>query len=63
MLGVWVLSTLSIHADDVLEDRRTVGLPRVQVLRRRTVLPTPRAPDGCVDAMSTRVIDYRLSFT
>ena len=44
-----------------------VGLPRV--LRRRTALPTPRAPDGCVDdsvsyrtqTLTSRIIDLKLT--
>ena len=60
-----MLSTLSINADDVVEDRRRIAL--CSVFSGRTAYSTPRAPDGCVDGcvkyVDAHVKDYRLSLT
>jgi hypothetical protein len=55
---------LSIEWMQMMWLKIDVGLPRV--LQRRTALPTPRAPDGCVDGVvptrvDAHVEDYRLS--
>ena len=60
-----MLSTLSINADDVVEDRRRIA--SCSVFSGRTAFSTPRAPDGCVDGcvkyVDAHVKDYRLSLT